>query len=190
VTPPPPPPAIQPIATTTPVNGESVAVAPESGQILVKRPGSNKFVALKEGQTIPVGSVVDATNGKVLLTSVNSAGVAQNAVFYGGKFLVVQHDGSGLVILKLQGSLACGAKGSSVATASGRKGRRLWGSGKGTFRTEGNYGSASVRGTEWLTEDRCGSTFFKVKRGVVSVRDFPNKKTIALPAGKTYLAKP
>ncbi|HEX3239188.1 MAG TPA: right-handed parallel beta-helix repeat-containing protein [Solirubrobacterales bacterium] len=193
VTPPAPPPipaTIQPIVTIPPVNGESVAVAPESGQVLVKRPGSNKFIPLVEGQTIPVGSVVDATNGKVLLTSVNAAGVAQSAVFYGGKFLVVQHDGSGLVILRLQGSLDCGARGSSVATASGKKGRRLWGSGKGTFRTEGNYGSASVRGTQWLTEDRCGSTYFKVKRGVVSVRDFPNKKTISLPAGKTYLAKP
>ncbi|HUB98595.1 MAG TPA: hypothetical protein VMS11_02105, partial [Solirubrobacterales bacterium] len=186
----------QPLVQTTtviPDNGESVAVAPEEGKVLVQRPGQKKPTELKEGQTIPIGSLVDATNGKVLLTSVNAAGETQSAVFYGGKFLVQQHDGSGLVILKLRGGdlSSCGSEArKSGASASGRKGRRLWGSGHGNFRTEGSYGSATVRGTIWFTEDRCGSTFFKVKRGVVTVRDFAQDKTIQLPAGKSYLAKP
>lgn len=182
-----------PLATfTEAINGESVAVAPEEGKVYVQRPGQKHPTLLKEGQTIPVGSIVDATQGKVLLTSVNANGEAQSAYFYGGKFLVVQHDGSGLVILKLRGEpLACGARASgSTATASGKKGNRLWGSGHGNFRTEGNYGSATVQGTIWFTEDRCNGTFFKVKRGVVSVRDFGKGKTISLPAGKTYLANP
>lgn len=186
-------PLLQTISTVIPDNGESVAVAPEEGKVLVQRPGQKKPTELKEGQTIPVGSLVDATNGKVLLTSVNAAGETQSAVFYGGKFLVQQHDGSGLVILKLRGGdlSSCGGEArKSGATASGRKGRRLWGSGHGNFRTEGSYGSATVQGTIWFTEDRCGSTFFKVRRGVVSIRDFGAGKTFPLPAGKSYLAKP
>ncbi|HET7443880.1 MAG TPA: hypothetical protein VFJ57_04410 [Solirubrobacterales bacterium] len=188
--------AAQPLlqtATVIPDNGESVAVAPEEGKVLVQRPGQKKPTELKEGQTIPVGSLVDATNGKVLLTSVNAAGETQSAVFYGGKFLVQQHDGSGLVILELKGGdfNSCGSEArKSGATTSGRKGRRLWGSGHGNFRTEGSYGSATVQGTIWFTEDRCGSTFFKVRRGVVSIRDFGAGKTFPLPAGKSYLAKP
>lgn len=68
-------------------------------------------------------------------------------------------------------------------------GRRLWGSGKGSFRTKGERGSASVRGTEWLVADRCDdNTFFKVKTGVVSVRDFVEKRTLTLRAGGTYVA--
>ena len=180
-------------ATTEASNGESVAVAPEAGKVFVLRPGQKKPTELKEGQTIPVGSIVDATNGKVLLTSVNAAGEEQSAVFYGGKFLVQQHDGSGLVILKLRGgdlSDCGGAARQSGATISGRKGRKLWGSGHGNFRTEGSYGSATVTGTIWFTEDRCNGTFFKVRRGVVKVRDFTNDKTVSLPAGKTYLAQP
>ncbi|HSS33529.1 MAG TPA: hypothetical protein VLL27_09645 [Solirubrobacterales bacterium] len=176
-----------------PSNGESVAVAPEGGKVFVLRPGQKKPTELKEGQTIPVGSIVDATNGKVLLTSVNAAGETQSAVFYGGKFLIQQHDGSGLVILKLRGGdlTSCGGEArKSGATISGRKGRKLWGSGHGNFRTEGSYGSATVRGTIWFTEDRCTGTFFKTRRGVVTVRDFVNDKTISLPAGKTYFAQP
>jgi len=178
-------------ALAAPVNGESVAVAPQDGVVKVKAPGKNKFTILQEGQTIPVGSLVDATNGKVTLTSVNAAGETQTAVFYGGKFLVAQHEGSGLVILKLRGGSFASCKGGARqpgAQVSARSGRRLWGSGKGKFRTEGNYGSATVRGTVWLTEDRCEGTFFKVRRGVVSVRDFVLDKTLALGAGKSYLA--
>jgi hypothetical protein len=176
-----------------PSNGESVAVAPEGGKVFVQRPGQKKPTELREGETIPVGSLVDATNGRVLLTSVNAAGEAQSAYFFGGKFLVTQHEGSGLVILKLRGSLICAGASASgaLATASAKAGRRLWGSGHGNFRTEGSSGSATVRGTIWLTEDRCdGSTFFRVRRGIVSVRDFTKEKTISLPAGNTYLAGP
>ena len=78
---------------------------------------------------------------------------------------------------------------SNSLASSARSGRRLWGSGKGTFRTEGSFGSATVRGTIWLTEDRCDGTFFEVTRGVVGVRDFPRKKTVSVRAGEDYLAE-
>ncbi len=191
--PPSPPPPALPLAqgTLVPENGETLAVAPKSGTVYVKLPGQDKQTKLEAGQLIPVGSIVDATQGKVVLTSVNKAGEVQTAVFFGGRFLVAQRDGSGLVTLKLKGGNfgACqgGARGS--ATASGRSGRRLWGSGKGKFRTEGSYGSATVRGTIWLTEDRCGGTYFKVRRGVVTVRDFAGGEPFPLSAGNSYLAE-
>jgi CSLREA domain-containing protein len=177
-----------------PENGESVAVAPAAGRVFVTRPGKGK-TELKEGETIPVGSVVDATRGKVTLTSVNKAGETQTAVFFGGVFVVQQHDGSNLVVLELRGPVGpCKAtrrgKGPGRLARAGRKSRHLWGSGHGKFRTEGNYGSASVRGTIWLVEDRCDGTFFKTRRGVVTIRDFTLGKTFALPKGQTYLAQP
>ena len=195
------PPSGAPAPKGGPVNGESVAVAPKQGVVFVKRPGG-KRKKLKAGETIPVGSLVDARHGKVTLTSIDAAGHEQTAVFYGGVFLVQQHEGSGLVILKLRGGnfRSCGrrhkrhpkrgAASSRRKSKRGRAGRRLWGSGKGNFRTEGNNGSASVRGTIWLTEDRCDGTFFKVRRGVVTIRDFGAHRTFSLPKGKSYLAKP
>ena len=44
---------------------------------------------------------------------------------------------------------------------------KLWGNGKGKFRTSGKYSSATVRGTIWLVEDRCEGTLTKVTRGTV-----------------------
>jgi ferric-dicitrate binding protein FerR (iron transport regulator) len=67
--------------------------------------------------------------------------------------------------------------------------RQLWASGKGSFRTKGRYASATVRGTNWQTIDRCDGTLIKVNKGTVSVRDLVKKKTVVVNAGGSYLAK-
>ena len=66
------------------------------------------------------------------------------------------------------------------------KSRKLWGDGKGKFRTKGKYSAATVRGTKWLVQDTCTSTLTRVTQGVVSVRDNVKRKTITLRAGKSY----
>jgi hypothetical protein len=80
--------------------------------------------------------------------------------------------------------------GSVVGSASARrKKRRLWSSAKGSFRTAGRHGAATVRGTRWLTEERCNGTYFRVRRGKVKVRDFGRHKTVIVRSGESYLAK-
>ena len=66
----------------------------------------------------------------------------------------------------------------------------LWGSGHGSFRTQGQYSSATVRGTKWFVQDSCAGTLTKVAQGVVSVRDDVKHKTITLRTGRQYLARP
>jgi hypothetical protein len=186
-----------------PVNGETIIVSPKEGTVLIKLPGTNKFVPLEELKEIPVGSVIDATKGKVTLTSIDPDGTEQTANFFLGVFRVKQKDGSGLVVLELLDTRTCPAPAAkpapnllgapALATASGTKkppaSGKLWGSGHGNFRTEGNDGSATVRGTIWLVEDRCnGTTFFRTRRGIVSIRDFVKGKTFPLPAGNNYTA--
>jgi hypothetical protein len=85
-------------------------------------------------------------------------------------------------------------KGARAAATKKKKGPKavlgkLWGSGKGKFRTKGKYSAATVRGTIWLVEDRCEGTFTKVVRGTVQVRDVRRKKTVTVKAGHTYLAR-
>ena len=70
-----------------------------------------------------------------------------------------------------------------------RRIRFVWGDGKGSFRTSGNYSSATVQGTKWLTADRCDGTYTQVAHGRVLVRDFRRHKTILLHTGQSYLAK-
>lgn len=192
----------------TPTNGEKVVVKPEEGKVTIKLPGTNKSVPLEELKEIPVGAVIDATKGRVTLTSVDPDGKEQTAEFFDGLFKVKQAEGANMVVLELLDTGVCPApKAKRVKSGKGKGGSprafassvslrpatattgKLWGSGHGNFRTEGHDGSATVRGTSWLVEDRCnGTTFFKTRRGIVSVRDFLLHKTLPLPAGKSYVA--
>lgn len=63
----------------------------------------------------------------------------------------------------------------------------------GKFRTDGKYGSAVVRGTQWLTIDDCGrgkraQTRVVVREGKVAVRDFRLARTKLVRAGQRYVA--
>jgi hypothetical protein len=171
------------------VNGKTVGVERGEGKILVKRPGQSGFHRLTEDEVIPVGTIIDARNGKVRLVSIDRYGREQSAFFFGGVFRVTQLPGSRLTVLHLIDTEFGGCEpAAGAATASAAHGTgKLWGSGHGNFRTEGNDGSATVRGTIWFTEDRCAGTFFKVQRGIVRVRDFIAHKSLSLPAGKSYL---
>jgi hypothetical protein len=187
-------------STITPSNGETIVVEPEEGKVKIKLPGKNKSVPLEELKEIPVGAIIDATKGKVKLTSTDPDGTEQSADFFGGVFKVKQKEGANLVVLELLDTGVCPAPRAAASLSSdagtllaARPGTatsgKLWGSGHGNFRTEGDQGSATVRGTIWLVEDRCdGTTFFRTRRGIVSVRDFVLHKTLPLPAGKTYVA--
>ncbi len=61
----------------------------------------------------------------------------------------------------------------------------------GHFRTRGRYSSATVRGTQWETLDRCDATETSVTQGVVVVHDFrTGADTVVAAAGQSYVAKP
>jgi hypothetical protein len=181
-TPPPPP---------EPKLGETVVAGPVSGTIKVK--GKNgKFRTLGASEAIPLGSTVDATKGRVRLTAASGpAGQIQTADFYLGAFVITQTGGTKPVTqLALAGALRCTVKsGKASASARKKKVRRLWGDGHGRFRTKGRRAAATVRGTKWLTEDRCDSTKITVKRGTVVVRDFAKKQNVVVKKGHSYVAR-
>jgi hypothetical protein len=172
--------------------GETVNLHLVSGTVRVRLPGTKKFVLLTSDLQIPVGATIDATAGRVTLTSAQSeGGPAQSADFYQGIFTVTQPSkGAPITVLKLvPGASSAGKKANRrAATTSRSKGNGLWGNGHGNFRSVGKHGSATVSGTIWFTQDRHDGTFFRVKRGVVKVRDFTKHETVSVGAGSTYLA--
>lgn len=172
-----------------PVVGKDVNVLPVSGTVLVRLPGRNDFVPLKQLAQIPVRSLIDTLKGRVRLKSALRRGKFNQSDFYDGLFRVLQRRKVGSVTeLVLAGSLAdCRALARQGIEV--KKKRRLWGSGKGRFRTKGRYSAAVVRGTKWLVEDRCDSTVTTVARGVVEIQDFVQKKTVRIHAGQRYVAK-
>ena len=172
-----------------PVFHKTVVVKTVSGKVRVRRPGSNDFVDLTGSEGIPLGSTVDTLAGVVELTSVPKVGAKpQSGRFYEGVFKVTQ--AGSVTSLSLTEPLASCRGGGRGAAAAKKKQRQLWGDGKGSFRTNGKYSSATVRGTKWLVKDSCAGTLTRVARGSVTVRDRVRGKTVVVAAGKSYLAKP
>jgi hypothetical protein len=172
---------------------------------------SSGFVPFKGAANLPVGTQLDTKKGRVALTSARDTGGAktQTSDFYDGIFQVKQalpkkkpkKPAALTTDIVLKGQIArsqCarlkGARAAAVDAKKKKKGPKsvlgkLWGNGKGKFRTTGKYSSATVRGTIWLTQDECDGTLTKVARGTVSVRDFRRKKTVRVKAGHSYLAR-
>ena len=203
VAPPPPAPvqaAVAPKGTglPDPVAGVNVNLEPAGGTVKTKCPSDSGFVPLNAPTQIPLGCQVDTGNGVVNLKAAKLGEEGfESAYFWGGTFAVGQSPGE--TELKLAGKLKCekrksaerSERGSRIALRSNSGGgRKLWGSGKGNFKTSGNYGSATVRGTVWLVRDRCdNSTLFGVREGVVTVDDFVKGTTLFLHPGQQYVAK-
>ncbi len=188
----------------TPTVGVDLQASLQGGTVTVKLPGSNEYVSLDDAASIPVGSVVDASKGKVTLTSAkDSKGTNQSATFHGGLFQVKQKRAKKPITeLVMRGGdfSSCwhpGSTGGSHASAFAsarkkskhRRVRGLWGSGHGNFRTRGRHGAATVRGTIWFTEDSCAGTRVTVRRGLVAVGDFARHRTVMVPKGHSYLAR-
>jgi hypothetical protein len=183
--PPPPPPTPTPTPTPTPLDqpkaGE-VNLLPVKGTVKVKLKGAKKYVDLKTGIQVPVGASVDARKGTVTIVG---PGKNDKADFFDGLFKISQS--KGLTTLSLTEALDCRKKARTAAKKP--KSRKLWGDGKGRFRTKGSYSAATVRGTKWLVQDTCTSTTTRVTQGVVQVEDFVTHKKKTLRKGKHYTAR-
>jgi hypothetical protein len=179
-----------PTPTPTPAVNKTVVIQPVSGKVLVKLPGKKTFEPVDVTRGIPNGATVDTRKGKIRLFAIPKAGKpAENALFYGGIFQVKL--GGGVTELRLTEQLAKCPRGTAAAAAAKKKPktRKLWGDGSGSFRTRGQYSSATVRGTRWLVQDSCGKTLTRVAKGVVQVQDFVKHKKLLLRAPKRYTAR-
>jgi hypothetical protein len=178
-----------------PVPGVIVGAQAVAGKVLVKEAGTNKFVELTGKTEIPVGSQVNTLGGTIRLTAALGGGQMNSADFYQGIFTIFQRRARRAVTtLRLDGGnfRLCGRSSTralSVEAKSKKPVRKLWGSGKGRFTTKGRYSSATVRGTKWLTQDRCDGTLTRVVSGIVRVRDLRLRKNIDVRAGRSYLAR-
>jgi hypothetical protein len=209
--PPPPPPPVPGKSVVVRVVSGQVFIKYPPGYVPRATGPAKGFVPFAGAANIPVGSQLDTRKGRVALTSAADTGAkkTQTADFYQGIFQVKQavpkkkptRPAALTTDLVMKGQIArsqCaplkGARGAAVSATKKKKGPKavlgkLWGSGKGKFRTNGKYSAATVRGTIWLVEDRCEGTFTRVRRGTVQVRDFRRKRTVTVKAGHSYLAR-
>jgi hypothetical protein len=171
-----------------PALGETVVVRPVSGTVRVRLPGSSRFVALGTIDDVPLGATIDTKRGRIELRAINrSGGPVEKVQLYQGIFKVSQ--GRGLTTFTLNEPLAPCSKRARAA-ASKPKSRKLWGNGKGAFRTQGKYSAATVRGTRWLVKDSCAGTLTQVAQGAVAVTQKGKKRVKILRAPRKYLVRP
>ncbi len=163
-----------------PVAGQSVGAKVVSGTVLVRVGG--QFVPLTPS-LLRNGAEIDARRGVVEITRADG-GVAK---FYDGIFKLSQS--GGITTLTLSEALDCSRRGRAAAAQKKPKTRRLWGDGKGKFRTKGRYAAATVRGTKWLVTDTCTTTTTRVTQGAVTVRDTVRKRNVVVRKGGRYVAR-
>lgn len=184
--------------------GRTANVEPVSGTVLIKMPPgtsarkyglgaaqANGFVRLTAAAQVPLRSTLDTKSGRVKLqTAVGSSrpGQVQTGQFYDGVFQVRQTGGTArpFTEMVLNERLTC--RSSRVQAAAARS-RRLWGNGRGRFRTRGRYSTATVRGTVWLTKDTCSTTTTTVRTGTVVVRDLAKRRNVTVRRGGRYVAR-
>lgn len=195
---PPPPVVAAAVPEPDPVLGQTARATAVAGDVLVGT-GSN-LRELRGREIIPVGSTVDTSDGRVKLEFESAPGADRRTFgrfmegqFFDGAFKIEQSTSSSLVNLELLDEISkprLRAVGANAAAAKKKKSVRMWGSGKGRFRTTGKNGAATVRGTRWLTSERADGTLFRVAEGVVRVREFSSKRLVTLRAGEEFLARP
>jgi hypothetical protein len=193
----PTPPQPEPEPEPKPEPEFAKTIVAEGEGVRFKAPGGS-WQKLDAGAELPVGVALDARRGKVNLMSAGCHGGVQTGTFGGGVFAVRQpRSGCGRLDVYLRGGsfkrCARPARRGSArrATASRtRRVRRLWGRDSGgKYRSHGRHSHATVRGTRWLTEDRCDGTLTRVTNGAVVVRDFKRHRRVLVRAGHSYVAK-
>lgn len=181
-----------------PVFGERVNVTVRRGTVSVSTGGSG-FVRINGFASVPVGSMINAREASVSVTTALPGGArivrTQTGIFHGGLFDVLQpKTEGGMTEMRIRGR-PIGCSESIVARTSveadrRRPTRRLWGNVRGgNFRIRGGNSVASVRGTAWYVEDRCDGTLTRVSQGSVRVRDLRRGRTLVVRAGQSYLAR-
>ncbi len=168
---------------------------PVAGIVRVKLPGSKTFVDVTGLRQVPFGTIIDARDGKVVVTTVSADGQLQSMTFYQGEFRLTQN-ANGMVLATLVGGNFKGcprvhARGHLAHASSAKRHvvRKLWASGHGSYTTKGNYASGAVLGTRWLTEDRCDGTLISVYTDEVAVTNLLTHKRRTVKAGHSELVK-
>lgn len=187
---------LQPGLTPPPILAQRETASLSSGTVTIRPKGTSTFVPLSGSASIPDGSEVEATDGRVVITVATPTGKTVSAEVYGGRFRVHQDSGGEtqfILTLPLTGcprvALPRGSAASLAKHSSGPKSRHLWVSESGgSWGTGGRYVSTTVEGTKWLTVDECTRSEVKVAVGKVKVLDLVRRKTKTLTAGHSYIA--
>ncbi len=181
-----------------PVLGRNADVKTVSGTVLVRLPGNHAFVPLSPSTKIPFGTAINATHGRVKITTEGPHGTTQTVTLSEGEFVLTQARNA-MVVATLAGGNFSGVPDGSGAGA--RRPRRIQARDGKTRRAQ-TVGRRpwqlhdrrqlrlGVRARHpWLTEDLCEGTLIHVATDRVAVINRVNHRHVIVKAGHSYLAK-
>lgn len=187
-----------------PVTDRSLGLAPTSGTPVVLPRNGSAAIVVREPDLVTDGSAFDTERGGLAI-SVAQAGQIRTTTLTQGLVTIDQDSGRNPItkvklVAPLPGcsttrarisgrALRAFAAKASQRKRKGRRERRVVARGDGRFRTDGKYGSATVRGTEWQTVDTCKATSVRVFSGVVSVFDRVRGKRRDVRAGQKVIIR-
>lgn len=186
-----------------PVTNRSLALAPTTGTAFVRPRLASTAVPVREPDLVPDGSVFDTERGGLAI-GVAQAGQVRTTTLTQGRVTIDQDAGRNPItkvklVAPLTGCPTTRARSSQAGILAfakssqrkrkGRRQRRVVARGNGRFRTDGRYGSATVRGTEWQTVDTCKATSVRVFSGSVSVFDRVRGKRRTVRAGQRVVIR-
>lgn len=206
-------------ASAGPTLGRSVVLRVTDGVVLVRRVRSGNFTPVVGAETLPVGTEVDVTGGRIALTSAASRARTQTATFYTparssepgaapeGIFRIAQKRSrratTDIKLRRRSLTRRCGRGAPTALAARHRRNRvpQVGVRGQGRFQMIGKNAVgrpkgrrkravAASHGTDWLMAERCDGTLIRVFAGTVVVRNVHTGKRITLHAGGSYLAGP
>jgi hypothetical protein len=166
----------KPAAKLEPARGEAVVLAPGSGLVTVRLPGRGAH-DLEGPERVGAGTIVDATRGAVLVEAIGPGG-SQHARYSRGAFKLDLKTADGAVQTRLVGG-DLGKCRKAGRPGERRPVRKLFGDGKGNFRSSGRFAAATVRGTVWVVRDFCEGTQVGVRRGRVEATTLPGARGLA-----------
>jgi hypothetical protein len=150
--------------TPPPVYGKTANIEPVGGTVCFRLPDQTHFKRLVDIEQVPIGSILDTSNGKARLFTAKTrdSSTLQHGLFSRGPFRVTQskHGRAYTKLTLLSFSSRC-AEQPTAGTRAGatynahkhcrrhhsrRYCKRLYGSGSGSYRTSGDGGSGSTIG--------------------------------------------
>ena len=150
---------------------------------------NGKFSTLGANESIPLGSTVDATKGRVRLTSAAGGGKTQTADFYKGQFKITQTKGKKPITqLELNAHAELRRQGVSGGQEE-EEGPQPVGRRQGALPHQGPPRGGDRARHQVVHPGHVHSTKITVKRGVVQVRDFVKRKNVTVKKGHSYVAR-
>jgi len=188
-TPPAPPAPTPPAPIPTPQVGTAAGVIASSGTVTYSCGGAGSTALTA---TVSTGCTINATSGSVTLAFATPTGL-QTDTLSGGSFTINQN-AAGFVEITLAAPAPVKRKGVSARAARTTRPwvpAHLWSTDRhGHLRVRSRYSVATADGTaKWETSETYGRTLTIVTQGEVSVLDLHRHKSVAVRAGRRYLAK-